>query len=464
MLIRKIIIAVVILLIPQTSFAIHDLYFRPDGTIRVIQYNFEKSFKVASGTARTAGQTLMTAANVVVTNPTTGKIAKKAVTSKITKVPGVGILGGLALAGVAVGGEALLDWLMDQNTDQVKTFTTVNGQMVSVMPGALGPVNPNDTQTLSTMNVGMYPISDYTCYKPPVAVRYFADRTALQNGWSSGGYSWSTLGGSTGTVLQNYYVIASRNSDCSSGVLSVAPTTSGQVEVGSPVQTAVTPEELSTLAGNGYDNDLTGALTHLTAAVNQMQASFDHYAKTGQATGNALLENQNALKSVVSNYFDSLDATDMAELDDQVDAGTGSLIETPEQQVAEASAPTKQNIKDAVTDAINEANAEASGETLAPLEALPGAGEPGDKGTIAPLIDEFLEGIQSLPVVSFFTDFKSITASGSCSFTLSMPNPITKSMNTLNLSFCEYQTIFELIGSFLLLVTTIVWIRYLFEG
>lgn len=458
MLIRKIIIAVIILMIPQTSFALHDLYFRPDGTIRVIQYNFEKSFKVASGTARTAGNTLMTAANVVVTNPATGKIAKKAVQSKITKVPGVGILGGLALAGVAVGGEYLLDWLMDQNTDQTKTFTTVNGQMYSVMPGAMGPVNPGDTQMLINASYNIYDCN------PPRSVRYFADRTALQNGWQAGGYNWVIWGTISGTSKNGYYVIISRNAGCLNAMVNAAPTTTGQVEAGTPVQTAVTPEEVATLAENGYDNDLDGALTHLTAAVNQMQASFDHYAKTGQATGNALLENQNALQSVVSNYFDSLDATDMTELDDQVGAGTGDLIETPEQQVSEASAPTKQNIKNAVSDAINEANTEAAGETLTPLEALPGAGEPGDKGTIAPLIDEFLDGVSSLPVVSFFTDFKNITASGSCNFTFATPNPITNTSDTLNLSFCEYQTIFELIGSFLLLVTTIVWIRYLFEG
>lgn len=462
---RKIIFAILLLLIPQTSFALHDIYFRPDGTIRVIQYNFEKSFKVAAGTARAAGSTLMTAANVVVTNPATGKIAKKAVQSKITKVPGVGILSGLALAGVAVGGEYLLDWIMD-NAGTID-YQKYNGYLYKVEPGALGPVNPSDTQTLATSHIGAYPISDYTCYKPPAGVIYFADRTALTNGWyAAPERKWRQWGGTNGAELNGYYVIVVTG-DCGGqccGWICAAPTTTGQVEVGAPVYTQANETEVADLTEAAYDNDSSGAVVQLTKAVEKMKASIDHYAKTNQQTGNALLENSQAFQKVMSNYFDSLDATDMAELDDQVEAGTGDLIETPEQQVAEASAPTKQNIKEAVADVVAEANEAAASETLTPLDDLPGAGEPGDKGTIAPLIDEFLDGVSSLPVVSFFTDFKNITASGSCNFTFSTPNPITNTSDTLNLSFCEYQTIFELIGSFLLLITTIVWIRYLFEG
>ena len=454
---RKIIFAILLLLIPQTSFALHDLYFRPDGTIRVIQYNLEKSFTVASGTARTAGQSLMTAANVVVTDPVTGKIAKKAVKSKITKVPGVGILGGLALAGVAVGGEALIDWLMDQ--DPNGSFSKQSdGLIYSVAPGAQVPSNMTALNAVAVNYANPLPIAQY---------KFFATQSECYSASPVAGYNWKKSCDWTCDMGTTGWRCAFWKNHPSTPTSSVAACYSyggGTYVAGDPILTQATMANLESLADAGYTNDLNGALTHLTAAVNKMQASFDHYAKTGQATGNALLENQNALQSVVSNYFDSLDATDMTELDDQVVAGTGDLIETPEQQVAESSAPTKQNIKEAVSDAINEANTEAAGETLTPLEALPGAGEPGDKGTIAPLIDEFLEGIQSLPVVSFFTDFKNITASGSCDFTFSTPNPITNTSDTLNLSFCEYQTIFELIGSFLLLVTTIVWIRYLFEG
>jgi hypothetical protein len=433
----------------------------------------EHSVKIAKDTAVQAGDALKNAAQVTVTNPATGTVVKGATTATVTKVLGASILGAVAVAGVQLAGEAYIDWLISQGNAQNMGLSKSSDGYVMINRVGEG-IDPTFLQHLRTFLGSDEKFQHYygKCLDPR------CDSQPMPWSCSSPQYpsqDWMTAqGGAIGIVdnIQTYQCMArcmnwstlyyqrmeGEDIFCSNTEPPMIPTS----EI-----VKATEAELIPAINAGYANDLSGAITHLQRQIGKLSDAIDKYSevKTTGNTGDPWLDDPNGtLADVLSHYYDALNETDMTDMQNQAGTGTGDDVQDATDQINEANTITKDDIKNAVKKAIDEANSQAASETLTPLTGLTQPDAPPAKGTIAPLIDTFMEGIGQLPIISFFTSMKNLSMSGSCEVVLSMPNPFTNSVNQVTVSMCPFESTFMFMGSCLLTIVGVRWMFYLFEG
>lgn len=244
---------------------------------------------------------------------------------------------------------------------------------------------------------------------------------------------------------------------------------------GEKKEVVATPSQLEYAADNGYDNAPTEWQKNLIDVLKKIDESLND--------PDSKIRNSPYVSypGLLSGYLNTMDQEDLTNLEQTIDpalnpTGTGTM--TPQDQIDQAKEEETEKYKKELLDtlkspstdtgaanAIKEANDAAAGEVLAPLGDLPAQETAGDHESIIPIVETFVDGLNALPIVSFFTDLKdNVTFAGDCNFSLSMPNPMNNTVNTVPLSLCSYQPTFAFMGSCLLLITGVRYLMYLFEG
>ncbi len=234
---------------------------------------------------------------------------------------------------------------------------------------------------------------------------------------------------------------------------------------GEKKEVVVTPSQLEYAADNGYDNAPEAWQENLIDVLRKLNDALTN--------PNHKLRNDPHVNypDLVSGYLNTMEEQPLRDLQKTVDpvqnpTGEGTMTpedmikqgEADEERITSGTAPTTGD------DIIDKATKNAANEVLNPLGALDTSVDVDDKGSIKPIIDTFISGLGQLPVVTFFTELKNVGFSGDCNVTLSLPNPFTNTVSEANLSFCQYETTFDFMGSCLLMLCGITWLFYLFEG
>jgi hypothetical protein len=82
------------------------------------------------------------------------------------------------------------------------------------------------------------------------------------------------------------------------------------------------------------------------------------------------------------------------------------------------------------------------------------------------IISAFMVGVNDLPIISFFTDLKDITFSGTSILSIETPaiSALGIEAQTVECDFSQWSSIWEFMGNVLLTLVGIKWIMFLFEG
>lgn len=228
------------------------------------------------------------------------------------------------------------------------------------------------------------------------------------------------------------------------------------------VPEAVTSQELQNQVDNSIESDTDGSAP-IIEVVNQAIDKAADLVNNGEGirakSPSVAYSVENVLNSAISQEV----ANDMAE-DLATETDVTDLSDVVKDEQAIDNELTAEEVEEALRNVFDDMITVTDQEELGALSALPEVGEPEEKGTIATIVNTFLNGLANLPIISFFTNMKNISFSGSCSTTFPIPNFVGTGGGDTTVDFCQFQDIFAIMGSILLSVTGIVWTMYLFEG
>lgn len=444
--------------------------------------NFRRIQDIAlTRNSKSAPLEIKTAAELGIKNA--DKALTKAVTLQIGKSIGKKLLGGAALMGAFALGEAYIDWLISQGDPALGMHAKEPDGKIWIYQDTTQPVqcqsyviNPWTGNAVASNYAGHYP-TDGGAASVAACLAAGGDpdgRTEDPNDDGCGGNTVKCLTGGANCRYVQQWVVGNPNLNppipfgagyAFYGACAFEP---GTVQVESPATYA----DLEQAAANGWDNDeFSSAKWTNDILDNYDDALHDpEHDWWGGADGDPWTAPDNPVNQIRGPLHDSVTEDDIDLLENELidplvpgEAPQDDLDKDKSYYEGPALDPNEGLLTGLIA-FINQLNANAANETLTPLPPLEGVGDPPDKGTIEPLVTAFMDGISQLPIISFFTSMKNLSFDGSCDFTLSMPNPITNSVNQVSLSMCPYQSVFEFMGSCLLLIVGVRWTFYLFEG
>jgi len=447
--------------------------------------NYETNFRRIQDIALTrntksAPLEIKTAAELGIKNA--DKALTKAVTLKIGKSIGKKLLGGAALMGAFALGEAYIDWLISQGDPELGMHAKEPDYKIWIYQDTTQPVqcqsyvtNPWTLNPVASNYAGHYP-TDQAAASVAACLAAGGDpdgRTEEPND-GCGGNSVKCLSGGANCRYYQRWVTGNPYSNppipfgagyAFYGECTFQP---GTVQVESPA----TYEDLEQAAANGWDNDeLSSAKWTNDILDNYDDALHDpEHDWWNGADGDPWTAPDNPVNQIRGPLHDSVTEDDIDILENELndpdvpgEAPQDDLDKDKSYYEGPAHDPNEGLLTGLIA-FINQLNANAANETLTPLAVLEVPDAPEVEDTIKPIIDNFILCVSELPIVSFFTDLKNMTFSGDCTFTLDLPNPFTSSVNTVTLSMCPYQGVFDFMGSCLLMIVGVRWTFYLFEG